>query len=98
MSEVAIAQTPALPPEERKAILARIVANTVGQGWRVESQSDYQAIFIKGRHVRHFLHAVLTVLTAGLWAVVWITMWAIYHERHKIANVDEYGSVTFTKA
>lgn len=79
--------------DERKAALARTITNQVAAGWRVESQSDYQAVLLKGRHVRHVLHLVLTILTVGLWAIVWITMWAIYHERRQIAEVDEYGNV-----
>jgi hypothetical protein len=84
-------------PDERKASLARTVSNQVAAGWRVESQSDYQAIFVKGRHVRHILHLVLTILTAGVWGLVWLLMWAIYHERRQIANVDEYGNVSVSK-
>jgi len=84
-------------PDERKALLARTVSNQVAAGWRVESQSDYQAIFVKGRHIRHILHLVLTLLTGGVWVIVWILRWAIYHERRQIANVDEYGNVTVSK-
>lgn len=31
-------------PDERKAALARAVANEVRNGWHVESQTDYQAV------------------------------------------------------
>jgi hypothetical protein len=83
--------------DERKAALARTISNQVAAGWRVESQSDYQVIFIKGRHVRHILHLVLTILTLGLWGIVWILMWAVYHERRQVAEVDEYGNVRLNK-
>ena len=31
-----------------KELLARAVANEIRQGWRVESQTDYQAVIVKG--------------------------------------------------
>jgi hypothetical protein len=83
--------------DERKAALARTVANLLAQGRRVESQSDYQAVLIRGRHVRHVLHLVLTILTAGLWAVIWLIMWLLYHERREIASVDEYGNTSVAR-
>jgi hypothetical protein len=79
--------------DERKASLARTITNQVAQGWRVESQSDYQAVLLKGRHVRHMLHLVLSILTVGLWLPVWFVMWLVYHERRQIAEVDDYGNV-----
>lgn len=84
-------------PDERKAALARTTANLVAQGSRVESQSDYQAVLIRGRHVKHWLHLVLTVITAGVWGVVWLLMWLLYRERRQIANVDDYGNVSVSK-
>jgi hypothetical protein len=82
-------------PDERKATLARTVTNLVAQGGgrRVESQSDYQAVVVRGRHVRHVLHLVLSILTAGVWLVVWLAMWLIYRERRDIVSVDEYGNI-----
>jgi hypothetical protein len=32
--------------DERKELLARAVANEIRQGWRVESQTDYQAVIV----------------------------------------------------
>lgn len=83
--------------DERKAVLARTVANLVAQGRRVESQSDYQAVLIRGRHVRHVLHLVLTIITAGAWAIIWLVLWLIYRERREIASVDEYGNVSVAR-
>jgi hypothetical protein len=83
--------------DERKASLARTIANLVAQGRRVESQSDYQAVLIRGRHVRHVLHLVLTLITVGLWAPIWLAMWLLYRERREIAAVDEYGNVSVAR-
>ncbi len=35
-------------PEERQELLARAVANEIRHGWRVESQTDYQAVIVTG--------------------------------------------------
>jgi hypothetical protein len=81
-----------LTVDERKEALARAITAEILEGWHVESQSDYQAVMVKGRHVKHWLHGVLTVLTGGVWAVVWVTMWLLYHERRMVIDVGEHGT------
>lgn len=58
-------------PEERKALLARAVANEVRNGWNVQSQTDFQAIMVKGDRTSHGLHIFLSIVTLGLWLIVW---------------------------
>lgn len=53
-----------------KMILAHHIPNYVAQGWRIESQSDVLAVFVKGRRVNHVLHLILSLLTLGMWLVV----------------------------
>ncbi len=81
--------------DERKALLARTVTNLVAQrgGRRVESQSDFQAVIVRGRHVRNVLHLVLSVITVGIWIPVWLVMWLIYRERRDIVAVDDSSNV-----
>jgi hypothetical protein len=55
--------------DERKELLATAVANEIRQGWRVESQSDYQAVIVKGNRPNHLLHLLLTLFTLGLWGM-----------------------------
>lgn len=83
--------------DERKELLARQIANHVPRGWRVESQSDYQAVFISGRPVNHVLHLILTVITCSLWGVVWVSLVFLGGEKREIANVDEWGNVTVSR-
>jgi hypothetical protein len=35
-------------PEERKAILANVIAGGVKRGWHGESQTDYQVVLVRG--------------------------------------------------
>jgi hypothetical protein len=63
----------------------------------VESQSDYQAVLAKGKRTSHGLHLFLTIITAGLWGIVWLVTWLVNREHRQIANVDEYGNVSVSK-
>lgn len=77
--------TPAVKPSaaeadrERQQRLASQIEELVtkdsmmrGKGWRVESQSDFQAVLVQDRKVNHILHLVLSILTAGIWIIVWV--------------------------
>jgi hypothetical protein len=83
--------------EERKALLAQAVANSVRNGWRVESQSDYQAVLVKGKRPNHILHLILTLVTLGLWAIVWIGVTIAGGEKRQVVSVDEYGNTNFQR-
>lgn len=74
--------------------LANAIASESAQGWRVESQSDIQAIMVKGKPINHVLHGILTVLTGGAWAIVWILLYVLNRRQTLILSVDEYGNVT----
>ena len=83
--------------EERKELLARQIANKVPQGWRVESQSDYQAVFVSGRPVNHVLHLILTLITCLAWGIVWVSLSLFAGEKRGMANIDEYGNVAISR-
>ena len=80
--------------DERKEALALRVSNMVAsQGMRVESQSDYQAVLVKGKKVNHILHLILTLITVGTWGIVWILLVVLGGEKREIVRVDEFGNV-----
>lgn len=79
--------------EERKAALAQMVANVSAQGFRVESQSDYQAIIVKGKPVNHTLHIILSVLTVGIWLIVYAILAIAGGEKREMVQVDEWGNI-----
>jgi Na+-transporting NADH:ubiquinone oxidoreductase subunit NqrC len=85
--------------ETRKQRLAQAIANSVRAGWSVESQSDHQAVMVKhAQQTNHILHLILTLLTLGLWAIIWIAL-AILHkgEQHQVITVDEYGNTSIQR-
>lgn len=80
--------------EERKAALAQRLQKAQKDGWRVDSQTEFSASLSKGHRPNHVLHLILTVLTLGLWAIVWIILALTNKEKHRFLAVDEYGTVT----
>ena len=84
--------------EERKSSLARAVAAQVRTGWHVQSQTDFQAVLVKGKRTSHGLHLFLSVITAGIWLLVWAVVWFLNRDQHRVIDVDPYGHVNIQKS
>ncbi len=80
-------------PEQRRRNLAQAVQSEVAAGWRVESQTDESAVLAKGGTTNHLLHLILTVVSCGLWGLVWIAMVVINQRKTLMLRVDEFGNV-----
>jgi hypothetical protein len=80
--------------EERKAALAQAIAGQIAQGYRVESQSEFQAVVVKGKRPSHLLHLILTIITLGLWGIVWIILSITMHVHRRIVEVNEFANTT----
>ena len=78
-------------PAQRKKMLARAVANRVREGWRIESQADHEAVIVRGQRPNHALHLILTLLTVGLWGIVWVAVSWLGGEERGVLEIDEYG-------
>lgn len=65
-------------------------------GWRVTSQSATQATLVKGKPTNHILHLILTIITLGLWAIVWICVAIFGGEKHEVITVQPDGQVLFS--
>ena len=76
--------------DERKEILAEEINSMVSQGWRVESQTDFHAVFVRGHRVNHVLHLLLTLVTFGVWAIAWLALAMFGGEKRTIVHVDEW--------
>jgi len=81
-------------PEERKAILADVIAGGVKRGWRVESQTDYQVVLVHGHRPNQILHLLLSIITLGLWIPVWILVAVFGGEKRRVITVGDQGQVT----
>ncbi len=82
-----------VPPEVRKRNLAQALQREVVAGYRVESQTDINAVLVKGKNVNHILHLILSLITFGIWLFVWPLVWYFNREQRLILNVDDYGNV-----
>jgi hypothetical protein len=94
--------TPAEPSlqqtaDQRKATLDRTLQRYGAQGWRIETRSEFQATIAKGERLNNTLHLILTLLTAGLWAIVWIILAIVGGIKRRMVTVDEYGNVVDNK-
>jgi hypothetical protein len=58
--------------DDRKANLDRALKLRGEEGWRIESRSGFQATIAKGKRINNAFNLILTLVTAGLWAIVWI--------------------------
>lgn len=99
MSETAAtgSATPRKTADERKEALARAIHTQVAQGARVESQSDYSAVLVKGHRPNHLLHFFIGLITLGIWWVVWIALVLIGGEKRMAVSVDEWGNTNVQK-
>jgi hypothetical protein len=81
--------------ERRSALDARIARELAG-GAMLESQAGYNAVLIKGKKVNHILHLILSLITAGIWLIVWLVL-VITNKRQRIVLfVNEEGVVQTT--
>jgi hypothetical protein len=93
MQEAVSVPAPSAPVsvEERRQLMDAAVIEWAGNGWKVESRSEFQAVFTKGKRPNHVLHLLLTLVTIGLWGIVWIIVSITSHVQRRIVSVDEYG-------
>lgn len=78
---------------KQKKNLSQGVQREVVSGYRVESQTDTNAILVKGGNINHVLHLILTLVTLGAWSLVWLILWIANRESRLILTVDDYGNV-----
>jgi len=57
----------------------------------VESQSHIQAVVVTGKRPNHILHLILTILTLGVWAIVWIIIAIGGGEKRKTVSISPDG-------
>lgn len=100
MSEIAASESSATQrksSEERKEMLARAIHTQVAQGARVESQSDFSAVLVKGHRPNHVLHFFIGLVTLGFWWLVWIVLALVGGEKRMAVTVDEWGNTGVQK-
>lgn len=74
-------------------LLSQRIQPYVERGWRVEHRDDLlgRAVLVSdGTRVNHVLHLLLTVLTAGLWLLVWFMLGAFHRQPERVVvTIDD---------
>ena len=80
-------------PERRRELLSQAVQAQVVKGGRIESRGETDATVVFGHRVNHILHLILSIVTLGVWVVVWIIISLTGGEKRTLIAVDEFGAV-----
>ena len=80
-----------LSEEKRRQILEDQIMMHQANGKRLESQIGFQAVLVTNVKVNHLMHLIITVLTGGLWALLWVYFALARKEIREILQVDENG-------
>lgn len=83
-----------LHPADRHAALNAVVMQRVMEGFRVETQTEWQVVVAKPANVNHVVHVILSLLTCGLWLPIWLIVAMTAKSPRIILSVDPYGQVT----
>lgn len=78
---------------DREALLDRVTLEESLEGWDVVRREPHAMTLARTMPVSHFTHLLLTVLTLGVWAVVWINLSIGRETRRKMLSIDEQGHV-----
>lgn len=84
---------PAISAAERRQILHNILTLEASQGNRIAWVGLYEAHVLRmPAPVNHLVHGVLSLVTFGLWLIVWILV-MIAQPNAKLVGIaiDEYG-------
>ena len=84
----------AFPTRSRDEALAAAVANQARRGWRVVARSNDQAVVVKDHRPNHRRHLGLTIVTLGVWSIVWIIATVRGGEEYRVIAVDDHGHST----
>lgn len=84
-------------PEQRKSMLDSALNLYGARGFRTENRSHFQATVSKGKETRHAMHIALSLLTLGVWLVVYIPLWLLAGIRRRLVSIDGYGNTVEQK-
>ncbi len=84
---------PARSPEERARLLDQVVDEEVLGGATVLLRRPHDVLVAYQRPVSHGLHGVLTILTGGLWGIVWVVMVLARSQDRVRLEMDPQGHV-----
>lgn len=89
-----LSRDPAVSPErQRRALELAVEDQVTHNGASVVFDGPHGVVLSYRRPVSHGMHAGLTVVTAGLWALVWVVAAVSRREDRVRLEVDRWGAV-----
>lgn len=77
---------------QQERILRHWTNSYTFRGYRLVLATPDEVVMIKGRPVRHWLHFVLTLFTAGLWLLVWAPL-CLWGGERQVTIIAAHGYV-----
>ncbi|RKS75728.1 hypothetical protein CLV35_2205 [Motilibacter peucedani] len=87
-----------LPVERRGRLLKQVREQEVLAGALLLDSTEDSITLLTRTPVSHLAHFLLTVLTGGLWLVVWLLMALRRREQRRLLRVDSSGHVWVVEA
>jgi hypothetical protein len=63
-----------------------------GNSWNVISKLDDSIIISRKKGVSHFRHFILSVLTGGLWIIVWLILAIVRKDERRTVHLTDDGN------
>lgn len=87
------AGTPVGEGRRRRALMLAVEDQVVANGATVVLDGPHGVVLAYPRAVSHVFHAVMTLVTAGLWIVVWLALALGRGQRRVRLEADDWGNV-----
>jgi hypothetical protein len=87
----------AITEQAASEILRHHLDQLTARGYRIESRSVTQAVYVSGHRINHVLHFLLGIPTLGLWWIVWLILGLAGGERRRLVVVQPDGSIVDRK-
>jgi hypothetical protein len=73
------------------------IGRYVAQGYKLEYRHGNTAVIAFGKRPNHILHLILTLITFGLWGIIWLILAATGGEKRRLLVLETDGSVSYRK-
>ena len=90
-----IASAAAPTPLADTNALEKAITNHVAAGWSIVSKGDRAAVVMHSKRANHALHLVLSLLTFGLWLIVWLFAILLQSERRRTLSLKDDGVLVY---
>ena len=79
---------------ERKSILDKLIVVQVGRGASEVMRTDFEVVLSYGGKANHVLHFILSLLTFGIWLIVWLFIALGNKPKRYTYTVDKFGAIS----